>query len=168
MRSSTFTFGKSVFRHTVFDLVCNFCCGRQDRNTFSVWFCFEPHFLFYGCVDMKSRFIKTVEVPDYVKITMPPAVEKVDLYKDQIVFGEGREVYFEDYLMPCLIVMDFNKPVAKISLLRKENSHAKLDYEIHFCAKNGKKEEARSFAFDLYTDIQKIFYKNKRNITLEK
>lgn len=35
-----FAFGKSVFRYTAFKLVYNFCCGRQDRNTFSVWFCF--------------------------------------------------------------------------------------------------------------------------------
>ena len=115
-----------------------------------------------------SKLIKSIEIPEYANVTMPPLVEKVDLYKDHIVLGEGREVYLEDYMMPCLLVMDFNKPVAKIKLLRKENSPAKLDYEIHFCAKNGKKEEARSFAFDLYTDIQKIFYKNKRNITLEK
>ena len=108
-----------------------------------------------------SKLIKSIEIPEYANVTMPPLVEKVDLYKDHIVLGEGREVYLEDYMMPCLLVMDFNKPVAKIKLLRKENILVKFDYELHLCAKNGMKAETRKFAFDLYSEIQQIFDKIK-------
>ena len=140
----------------------NFCCGRQNRNTFSVWFCFEPHFFIFQEVNIfMSKLIKTIEIPEYVKITMPPMAEKIDLYKDRIILGEGREVCFENYLMPCLQVMDFNKPIAKIRLLTSDSTSAKYDYELHFCAKDGKKDEARKFAFDVYSEIQKIFDKIK-------
>ena len=108
-----------------------------------------------------NKLIKSIEIPEYANVTIPPMVEKIDLYKDRMILGEGREIYFEDYLIPCLLVMDFNKPVAKIKLLRKENSSVNFDYEIHFCAKSGMKEETRKFAFDLYSEIQKIFDKIK-------
>ena len=108
-----------------------------------------------------SKLIKTIEIPEYVNISMPPLVEKIDLYNDHINSGGSREVYFDNYLMPSLVVMDFNKPVAKIRLLTSDNTSAKYDYELHFCAKDGKKDEARKFAFDVYSEIQKIFDKIK-------
>ena len=108
-----------------------------------------------------NKLIKSIEIPEYANVTMPPMVEKIDIYKDRMILGEGREIYFEEYLMPSLLIMDFNKPVAKIKLLRKENSSIKFDYELHLCAKNKMKEETRKFAFALYSEIQKIFDKIK-------
>ena len=108
-----------------------------------------------------SKLIKTIEIPEYVSVSMPPLVEAIDLYNDHITLGGSREVYFENYLMPCLVVMDFNKPIAKIKLLTSDSSSAKYDYELHICAKDGKKDEARRFAFDVYSEIQKIFDKIK-------
>lgn len=132
-----------------------FRCGSVLSHTF----------LFLWDVIFVSKLIKTVKIPEYATMVLPPFPDFIEIYDDHISFEGKRDLYYKDYDKPCFIAMDFYGPVAKIKFLTEENptdGKAKLNYEMHIFSKPAKRrEEARKFAFDLYADIQKIFDKMK-------
>ena len=106
-----------------------------------------------------SKLIKTVEIPEYVSIIIPPYPDFIEIYNDHISFEGKRNLYYENYTKPCFISMDDYGPIAKIKFFKR---NVMFDYEIHIFSKPAKRrEEARKFAFDLYTAIQREFDKKK-------
>ena len=44
-----------------------------------------------------SKLIKTVEIPEYVSIIIPPYPDFIEIYNDHISFEGKRNLYYENY-----------------------------------------------------------------------